>query len=157
MMRDNIKKLLWITTFIALSVYAENEKDRIGIYLDFEEAYMSNNAYKLNAWLSDNYKVTQTLHVPGIGSDSRTVSKEQLLAAMKSIGRPSEFPRSTETNTVIESVSENAFCASSTTTNQTVVGGKDYEEKEVRRVCFSGEGEKYLATSHKIDIYYREL
>lgn len=150
-----MKKLLWMTAFLSAFSYAVDKP--MAVYLDFEKAYMSNDVSILTPWLSKEYKISQTLHVPGMGSDTRLISKKQLLASMKAVGKPSEIPRSTPGNTIIDSEGENSFCASSTTMNQTVVGGKNYEEKEVRKVCFSKQGGKYLATSHNIDVYYRAL
>lgn len=148
-----MKHLLWIVALLSAFALADDEK--IAIYLNFEKAYMSNDVSSFSPWLGKEYKISQTLHVPGMGSDTRPVSKRQLLASMKTVGKPSSMPRSTPENTVIESQGGNSFCASSTTLNKTIVGGDNYEEKEVRKVCFSQKGSKYLATSHNIDVYYR--
>ncbi|WP_221794665.1 hypothetical protein [Oceanobacter mangrovi] len=150
-----MKHLLWIV--VLLSAFAQAGDEKIAIYLDFEKAYMSNNVSSFSPWLGKEYKISQTLHIPGMGADTRSVSKRQLLASMKAVGKPSSMPHSAPENTVIESVGGNSFCASSTTLKKTIVGGDKYEEKEVRNVCFSQNGSKYLATSHNIDVYYRAL
>ncbi|WP_123421766.1 hypothetical protein [Gallaecimonas pentaromativorans] len=150
-----MKHLLWIVAL--LSTFAQAGDEKIAIYLDFEKAYMSNDASSFSPWLGKEYKISETLHVPGMGSDTRPVSKRQLLASMEAVGKPSSMPRSTPENTVIESQDGDSFCATSTTLKKTIVGGDNYEEKEVRKVCFSKKGSKYLATSHNIDVYYRAL
>jgi hypothetical protein len=140
-----------------LSAFVQADDDKIGVYLNFEKAYLSNDVSLFSPWLSKEYKISQTLHIPGAGSDTRPVSKRQLLASMESVGKPSSMPHSNRENTTIESQGDNRFCASSTTLNETVVAGENYEEKEIRKVCFSQKGSKYLATSHNIDVYYRAL
>ena len=131
--------------------------DLMSTYLDFENSYMSNSVEAYEPWLAKDYKIIQTLHIPGLGSDSREVTGKQMLAAMKSMKVANSTPRSTPENTEINLVSDNDFCATSTTVSQTKVGGKDYEEKEVRKVCFTKKLENYLAISHKIDVYYSEI
>ncbi len=153
--RESMKKLIWITVFLSSVVQAEI--DKVSVYLKFEEAYMSNDAASFSPWLSENYKIRQTLHIPGVGSDTRPVSKDQLLASMALVGKPSAMPRSTPENTAIEAEADSSFCATSTTINQTVVGGKNYEEKEVREVCFEDIGGAFKATTHNIDVHYRAL
>lgn len=131
--------------------------DLMSTYLDFENSYMSNSVEVYQPWLSKHYKIIQTLHIPGLGSDSREVTGKQMLAAMRSMKVANSTPRSTPENTEIKVISENEFCATSTTISKTKVGGKDFEEKEIRKVCFTKELENYLAISHKIDIYYSEI
>lgn len=150
-----MKHLLWTAALLSAFVQADDEK--IAIYLDFEKAYMSNDASSFSPWLGKEYKINQTLHVPGMESDTRSVSKRQLLASMKAVGKPSSMPRSIAENTTIKYQGGNSFCVSSTALNKTIVGKDNYEEKEVRRVCFSQKGSKYFATSHNIDVYYRAL
>jgi len=150
-----MKKLLLITLFI--SAFAQAEEDRVSVYLKFEEAYMSNDVIKFSPLLGESYTVSQTLHIPGMGSDTRPVSKSQLLASMKAVGAPSSMPRSAAKETTIESTGETSFCGNSQTMNKTVVGGKNYEEKEVRKVCFEKQGKTYKATTHNIDVHYRAL
>lgn len=150
-----MKKLLLVT--ILLSAFAQAEEERVSVYLKFEEAYMSNDVTKFSPWLSESYSVSQTLHIPGMGSDTRPASKNQLLASMKAVGRPSSMPRSKAEETIIESSDKESFCGSSHTISKTVVGGKNYEEKEVRKVCFQKQGAAYKATSHNIDVHYRAL
>ncbi|WP_237066866.1 hypothetical protein [Microbulbifer guangxiensis] len=150
-----MKKLLLGT--LLLSAFVQAEEERVSVYLQFEEAYMSNDVTKFSPWLSESYRISQTLHVPGMGSDTRSVSKNQLLASMKAVGKPSSLPRSKSEDTTIESSDETSFCGSTSTIGKTVVGGKNYEEKEVRKVCFQKQGTEYKATSHNIDVHYRAL
>ncbi|BBM00133.1 hypothetical protein GL2_02070 [Microbulbifer sp. GL-2] len=67
------------------------------------------------------------------------------------------MPRSTAEQTTIEPRSKASFCGSSQTIAKTVVGGKNYEEKEVRKVCFQKQSSTYKATSQNIDVHYRAL
>lgn len=150
-----MKKLILIAAFISSVVHAEI--DKVSVYLKFEEAYMSNNVAAFSPWLNKNYNISQTLHIPGVGPDTRPVSKAQLLASMGAVGKSSSMPRSTAEGTTIETKANDSFCATSSTINQTVVGGKNYEEKEVRKVCFEKQGEAYKATTHNIDVHYRAL
>ena len=131
--------------------------DLMSTYLEFENSYMSNSVEESEPWLAKQYKIVQTLHVPGMGSDSREVTGKQMLAVMKSMKVANSTPHSTPENTEIYVISANDFCATSTTISETIVGGKDYEEKEVRNVCFTKTSDNYLATSHKIDVYYSEI
>ncbi len=150
-----MKNLIWVFLFATAFVKAESNK--VSVYLQFEEAYMSNDASLFAPWLSEDYKIRQTLHIPGVGADTRPITKEQLLAGMKQVGKPSSMPRSKAAETVIESSNEISFCATSNTVNQTVVGGKNYEEKEIRKVCFDKINEDYKVTVHNIDVHYSAL
>ncbi|WP_444939160.1 hypothetical protein [Microbulbifer sp. JMSA002] len=150
-----MKNLIWI--IILTSPFVKAETDKISVYLKFEEVYMSNDVSLLSPWLSKNYKISQTLHIPGVGADTRHITKKHLLASMRQIGKPSSMPRSKASVTKIETKNENSFCATSSTANQRVVGERKYEEKEVRKVCFERQGETYKATTHNINVHYRAL
>lgn len=152
---ESMKNLIWIMIFA--SAFVKAETDKVSVYLQFEEAYMSNDVSLFTPWLSEKYQISQTLHIPGVGVDTRPVTKEQLLGGMKQVGKPSSMPRSSANSTEIELNNENSFCATSSTVNQTVVGGKNYEEKEIRKVCFEKQNESYKATIHNIDVHYRAL
>lgn len=147
----------WMTFLVFICPRVLASADLMSTYLDFENSYMSNSVEAYEPWLAKDYKIIQTLHIPELGSDSREVTGKQMLAAMKSMKVANSTPRSTPENTEINLVSDNDFCATSTTVSQTKVGGKDYEEKEVRKVCFTKKLENYLAISHKIDVYYSEI
>ena len=97
------------------------------------------------------------MHIPGLGSDSREATGTQMLAVMEKVNKPNTMPRSTKKNTEIEVISNTEFCAFSTTINQTNISGKNYEEKEVRKVCFVKKANNYLANTHNIDVYYKEM
>lgn len=56
--------------------------DLKNIYLAFESDYLSNKSNSVKLWLRDDAVLIQTLHVPGMGSDSLNVSKLQLLNSM---------------------------------------------------------------------------
>ena len=150
-----MKNLIWIMIFA--SAFVKAETDKVSVYLQFEEAYMSNNVSLFSPWLSENYKIRQTLHIPGVGADTRPVTKQQLLAGMNQVGKPSSMPRSSASGTEIQLGKKNSFCASSNTVNTTVVSGKNYEEKEVRKVCFEKQSGTYKAITHNIDVHYRAL
>ena len=150
-----MRYLLLFTLF--LSSFSLAEVDFKEVYLSFEEAYMSNDVNEFEPWLHKKYKISQTLHIPGVGADTRPVTKNQLLQVMKSSNTPNTMPRSTLENTNIEIKSKKEFCGISETINKTNVSGKTYEEKEVHKVCFKSKKGKYLAVKHNIDVYYKEL
>lgn len=148
---------LFIVALIMPMLSVATELDsRVETYLRFERAYMSNNVREFKPWLAKSYDIRQTLHIPGVGSDTRPVSKQQLLSSMKAVGKPSEMPRSAPESVEVESV-EAGFCATSSTVNQTAVSGEVYEEKEVRRVCFEPFKGSYKANQHTIDVYFRKM
>ena len=149
-----MRKLLIFIFFISNFVHA-NDIDHESIYLEFENAYFSNDVSKLSPWLHDDYSIEQSMNVPGMGSDSRVVTKAQLLSVLKSISKPSTMPRSK--NVEIEFINENEFCGLSKTINETLVAGNKYEEKESRNVCFIKKGNSYQAKMHKIDVFYKAL
>jgi hypothetical protein len=125
--------------------------------LAFESDYMSNDAEKYSDWLIDQYEIVQTMHVPGMGSDSRKVSGKQMIGFMKKMNKPNSTPRSTIENTTIRLTDNTGFCASSSTVATTKVSDKDYEEKETREVCFRKIDSDFKAIEHKIDVYYKKL
>jgi hypothetical protein len=137
-----------------ISVATERE-GRIDTYLNFERAYMNNDVREFEPWLAKSYEIRQTLHIPGVGSDTRPVTKEQLLSSMKAVGKPSTMPRSVPESVEIEDL-ETGFCATSSTVNETTVSGEAYEEKEVREVCFEPHKDSYKAYKHTIDVYFKK-
>ncbi|WP_300542638.1 hypothetical protein [uncultured Pseudoalteromonas sp.] len=136
---------------------ANAAEDKVAVYLNFEQAYLSNDVSLFAPLLSKNYTIKQTLHIPGLGSDTLPVTKAQLLEGMKQNPKPSSLPRSKAESVKVETISSNQFCANSQTLDQVVVAGKNYEEKELRKACFKHENNSYEAISHTIDVYYREL
>ena len=147
-----------LTLLVTISTLASAADEKLKkIYIGFESVYMNNDADGFLALLDKSYEIKQTLHIPGVGADYRPVTKEQLIASMRRVGKPSSFPRSKMLDVTIEIKSENDFCGSSSTLKQTKVRGKDYEEKENRKVCFRKEGDKYLAVEHTIDVYFTEM
>jgi len=148
-------RITLVFLFFTLSSYAfaaSDENKRV--YIEFEAAYMSNDADRFSEWLAEDYEIKQTLHIPGVGADYRPVTKEQLIASMRRNGKPSSFPRSEQSTVIIETKDETKFCGSSSTENQTKVRGKDYQEKEKRKVCFRKDGNRFLAVEHSIDVYF---
>lgn len=138
-------------------VIANAAEDKVAVYLNFEQAYLSNDVSLFAPLLSKNYTIKQTLHVPRIGSDTVPVTKAQLLEGMKQNPKPSSLPRSKAESVKIETISKRQFCARSQTLDQVVVAGKNYEEKEQRKACFKHENNRYEAITHTIDVYYQEL
>ena len=134
-------------------LFAEDQSHE-KVYLEFESAYLSNSVDQFKPWLSDKYSLTQTLHIPEVGADSRTVSQDVLLKSMKSINKPNTTPRSILENIKIESMEGNKFCGVSETKNIVSVSGEKYEEFEIRKVCFEPTNSKYKAYSHEINIHY---
>lgn len=149
-----MKILLLIAALFPAAVTAHDE--RVWLYLLFEEAFISNDVAAFSPWLSDAYLLTQTLHVLGSIADSRRFSKEALLSTMRDIGKPSSIKRSSKSTVSIIPAGD-SFCAVSRIVATTAAGGKNYEEKEVRKVCFVSVEGLYQATSHTIDVYYRNL
>ena len=138
-------------------VIANAAEDKVAVYLNFEQAYLSNDVSLFAPLLSKNYTIKQTLHVPGVGSDTVPVTKAQLLEGMKQNPKPSSLPRSKAESVKIETISKKQFCARSQTLDQVVVAGKNYEEKEQRKACFKHENNRYEAITLTIDVYYRKL
>ena len=155
-MRGTLVFLMLVSIFYASSTLATEDKLK-DTYIEFESAYMSNNADQFSAWLAEDYEIKQTLHIPGVGPDYRPVSKEQLIASMKKTGRPNTLPRSELAAVSIEIISESKFCGSSATITQTKVSGKYYKEEEKRKVCFYLAGGRYIAVEHTIDVYYTKM
>jgi len=149
-----MRKFLILSFFISNFVHA-NDIDYQSIYFDFENAYYSNDVSKLSPWLHDDYSIEQSMNVPGMESDSRIVTKNQLLSVLKSMSKPSTMPRSNSVE--IQFINENEFCGLSKTINETLVAGKKYEERENRNVCFIKKGNSYQVNVHKIDVFYKAL
>lgn len=151
-----MKNLLIIALIIPMLSVAEEPDSRVETYLSFESAYMSNNVQEFKPWLAKSYKIEQTLHIPGVGADTRPVTKQQLFSSMKAIGKPSTMPRSAAESVEIQAA-ESGFCAVSRTVNETTVSGESYEETEVREVCFEPHKSSYKAYKHSIDVYFRKM
>ncbi len=148
---------LKLACLLLCPVIANAAEDKVAVYLNFEQADLSNDVSLFALLLSKNYTIKQTLHIPGLGSDTVPVTKAQLLEGMKQNPKPSSLPRSKAESVKVETISSNQFCANSQTLDQVVVAGKNYEEKELRKACFKHENNRYEAISHTIDVYYREL
>lgn len=150
-----MKYLLSILIFVSCSAVANDELKNI--YLSFESDYMSNDSVKYSKWLTEQYEIVQTLHAPGLGSDSRKVTGKQMVGLMKKMNQPNSTPRSTIENTIIRLTDNTGFCATSSTVTNTKVSGKDYEEKETREVCFREVVNDFKAVEHRIDVFYKQL
>jgi hypothetical protein len=146
-----------ITFLIIVSCNALANDELKSIYLAFESDYMSNDAEKYSDWLIEQYEIVQTMHVPGMGSDSRKVSGKQMIGFMKKMNKPNSTPRSSIENTTIRLTDNTGFCASSSTVATTKISDKDYEEKETREVCFRKIDSDFKAIEHKIDVDYKKL
>lgn len=151
-----MKIFLIIALIIPMLSVAEERDSRVETYLSFEIAYMNNNVQEFKPWLAKSYKIEQTLHIPGVGADTRPVTKRQLLSSMQAVGKPSTMPRSDAESVEIQAVNS-GFCAVSRTINETTVSGEAYEEKEVREVCFENHKGSYKAYKHSIDVYFRKM
>lgn len=150
-----MKYIFSLIAFVSLNVFANDELK--STYFAFESDYMSNDASKYSQWLTDEYEIVQTMHVPGMGSDSRKITGQQMVGFMKKMNKPNSTPRSTFENTSVQLTDDTGFCATSNTTATTKVAGKDYEEKETRKVCFLKIKSDFKAVEHKIDVYYKKL
>jgi hypothetical protein len=150
-----LKYILSLLTIFSISAFANDELK--SIYLAFESDYMSNDASKYSQWLTDEYEIVQTMHVPGMGSDSRKVTGKQMVGFMKKMNKPNSTPRSTLDNTEVRLTDNTGFCATSSTIAKTKVSGKNYEEKETREVCFLKINSDFKAVEHKIDVNYKKI
>ena len=92
-------------------VIANAAEDKVAVYLNFEQAYLSNDVSLFAPLLSKNYTIKQTLHIPGLGSDTVPVTKAKLLEGMKQNPKPSSLPRSKAESVKVETISSNQFCA----------------------------------------------
>lgn len=61
------------------------EIDKVLVCLKFKEACMSNNVAAFSSWLNESYNISQTLDIPVLDPDTRSVSKPQLLASMGAV------------------------------------------------------------------------
>ena len=118
------------------------------IYLAFESDYLTNKSNSVKLWLRDDAVLIQTLHVPGMGSDSLNVSKLQLLNSM---------PISKYEDINIMHHSYDIFWGTPNTSNQVSIKGKKYSENESRNVCFKNNGSKFQVILQKTDVYYSEI
>ena len=146
---------LALSLFIVTNAYAEGDNE-VQSYLDYEKAYLNNDASKISKWLVDDFVIIETLHIPGYEPDAMKTSKQKLLQGMRGAG-PSTFPRSSAETVKIEDKSEKGFCAESSTKTKTVVAGKNYLEKEIRNVCFEEGKTNWLVTKHSIDVFFEPI
>lgn len=123
------------------------------IYLRYEKAYLEKDFKEMIRWLAPDAVLSQTLHVDG-ESDTQRMSSAQLLEMMRDSGRPSTFPRSSLDKVIITDASESGFCATTETKDGTVVDGKNYQERELRKACFVRNDMSYLVTFQSTDIFY---
>jgi hypothetical protein len=141
--RMKMRKLLLALALFTQCSYAETGLKEI--YFAFENAYMSNDVSQFEPLLAKDYRISQTLHIPGGVSDTRPASKTQLLTAMRMTGTPNSMPRSDAENTLVNPTDDGGFCGESNTLNEVVISGKRHEEKEIRKVCFKKTNNGYLA------------
>ena len=127
------------------------------IYLSFESDYLLNKPDSVKLWLRDDAVLIQTLHVPGMGSDSLNISKLQLINSMKTMKTTRAMPISKYENINIMHYSYDIFCATSHTTNQVNIKGKKYSKKEMQNVCFKNNGNIFHVLHQKIDVFYSEI
>ena len=151
-----MKTIYLILLVLCFPLISNAEDNRIQTYLDYESAYLDNNAREVSKWLPDDFELVQTLHIPDYGPDSIKASKRQLLANMRNTG-PSKFPRSSAKNVSIENIDSDSFCATSSTTSKTKVSGRDYLEKEVRKACFKNIERHMIVTRHSIDVFFEPI
>lgn len=141
--------------FIALPVLAQSDETAFRrVYLDFESAYLSNNAEAVDKWLSPDVRLSQTLHIPSGETDTVKASRAQLIASMQKQKAPNKTPRSKAENVRITAVSD-GFCGTSETKAEVVVTAKLHEEREVRKVCFKSAASGYQVTEQTIDVFYK--
>jgi hypothetical protein len=151
-----MKSLIVILCAVLCTSSFASEVDHAQVYLDFQAAYQSNNAKKVGRWLASDVVLSQALHIAGYGPDSIEVTRDQLLSSMKQMKRRNAAPMAKKNDVTVEPGDESAFCASAATTVETVVSGKRYDEREVRRACFRVMKESWVVISHTIDVYYSE-
>ncbi|MDO6692659.1 hypothetical protein Q4574_05160 [Aliiglaciecola sp. 3_MG-2023] len=150
-----MKYVLFVLLFVSYSAFSKDELKQV--YLSFESDYMSNNGEDYSKWLTDQYEIVQTMHIPNLGSDSRRVTGKQMLESMKKMNKPNATPSSTLENTRVHLKDDSRFCATSTTVTHANISGTAYEEKETRKVCFIKIMSEFKASEHKIDVYYKAL
>jgi hypothetical protein len=130
--------------------------NRVATYQEYERAYLSNDAKAMARWLAPSAELSETLHVAG-KSDTRHMSREQLLESMRQVGAESQDPLSSSSQVTISDATPTGFCASATAYDQTVVAGRKYQQREERNACFVLAGASYQVKSHSIDIFYTPL
>jgi hypothetical protein len=151
-----MKSLLAMLCVALCSTAFAADVDRAQVYLDFQAAYLSNNAKKVGRWLASDVSLSQTLHIPGYGPDSIQTTRDQLLSSMKGSKRRNTTPMPKKDDVTVEPGDDSSFCASAATTVETVVSGKRYDEREVRRTCFRWLEDSWAVLSHDINVYYTE-
>ena len=155
-----LKKVLPLFVLILpfhLSSYAE--EDRTNIYLNFEKDFLGNDLAKFERWINKDYLLTQTIHVPDLGTDSVVATREQVISEMKTFDTPLDIPKSTAKNISIKDEKLTSFCGESEIIVKTRITEIDYEEKEVRKVCFEKDKKvnRYKVSSHEIEVFYTKL
>lgn len=123
------------------------------VYLDFESAYLSNDADRVDKWLGPDVRLSQTLHIPGGRTDTVMASRAQLLASMRRQAAPNQAPGSKAEDVRVTAV-PGGFCGTTETTVEVVVAGKLHEERETRKVCFTSAAAGYQVTEQTIDAFY---
>lgn len=149
---------LWLLTVLLPTMAVANEQALINVYLEYEKAYLANDARAVGKWMARDVMIVQTLHPPGMEPSSITVSREQLLRGM----RQARGPRSDDLLTSPERVSldergESSFCGVGGADGEVMVSGKRYSEREVRRFCFREERRGFVLYRQTIDVYYEAL
>ncbi len=97
------------------------DDDLRSVFVDYEAAYLSNDAKAVKKWLAKDAEISQALHVEGMGSDSVSVSVKQLLGSMKQMGKPSTIPSVGVEAVSVESTSDSTFCGKGEKVMDTVV------------------------------------
>ena len=151
-------KVLSVLLFATLAwpLQSVAQDNHVATYQEYEKAYLSNDAEAMARWLTPDAELSETLHVGG-KSDTRHMSRKQLLAAMRQVdGKSKDLPSSSSQVTISEATPA-GFCANATASDQAIVAGTKYQEREERRACFALVGANYEVKSHSIDIFYTPL
>lgn len=138
---------------LPVSVYA-GQPDLRQVYLNFEAAYLSNNADSVNRWLAQDAKISETLHVPGGRTSTVNISRSQLLESMRRMRRVNESPRASPDKVQITRAAGGKFCGTAAAEENVNISGTSYTERIVRTACFRSSGRRYKVTQQKIDVFY---
>jgi len=150
-------RLVFVLGLLSSVVWAADTSDSfVEAYIEFERAYLSNDARAVDRLLARDAEIKQTLHIPDFGPDPVTSTRSQLLRGMRQAGARSPSGLTSPADVTIKET-ESGFCGSGGGEKEVTVGGKKYNEREARKACFRSERGRYIVAQYSIDVYFDPL
>jgi len=134
-----------------------SNENRASLYLELEQALMSNDVETLDQRLLDGAEFSVTLQIFERKPQTQMSSKRKLLKALDPDKNSDPVHRSRINEVGVRFIDKDNFCTTSTFIAETIIGGEEVEEKEVRSVCFIKQKNKYKAKSINIGMYYKKI